>query len=232
MAKTWKSSRTPAPSVEPTTITELARRYHSCAVALAKSLGLPMSEAFLRDHRESVSSIFIAADRAGVRLPSGVQLPPLEDPKRNHGSSVPVTTVPPAHGHDPAGPVTDGVTTVTTPNGHPVVLPQESPPVDPSTNGTVAANATVVASPTVIPSDAGVPCGGVAIVALKPAELAMLVSKVARLVSDGAAQWVPLLAALQAERGARLDRGRKPRRPDDDPDPAGVVEVEGPGDVS
>jgi len=83
----------------------------------------------------------------------------------------------------------------------------------------------------VVPTDSGLPCAGQAISTLKPAQLAMLVSKVARLVSDGAAQWVPLLAALQAERGARLDRGRKPRRPDDDPDPAGVVEVEGPGDV-
>src|SRR6266404_5683807 len=99
-----------APST-PTTITELARRYHSCAVALAKSLGLPMSEAFLRDHRESVSSIFIASDRAGVRLASGVTLPPLAD------APVSVTTTPPANGHDPAGPVIDGVTTVTTPNG-------------------------------------------------------------------------------------------------------------------
>jgi hypothetical protein len=49
--------RLEAPPVDPTTITELARRYHSCAVALATSLGLPLTEAFLRDHRESVSSI-------------------------------------------------------------------------------------------------------------------------------------------------------------------------------
>jgi hypothetical protein len=43
-------------------------------------------------------------------------------------------------------------------------------------------------------------------------------------VSDDGDRWVPLLAALQAERAARLVRGRKPRRPD--LDPAGHVEVE------
>jgi hypothetical protein len=37
----------------------------------------------------------------------------------------------------------------------------------------------------------------------------MLVSKVARLVQDGASHWVTLLHALQAERAGRLDRGQR-----------------------
>jgi len=44
---------------------------------------------------------------------------------------------------------------------------------------------------------------------LKPAQLAMLVSKTARLVQDQGGRWVPLLHALQAERAARLAKGRK-----------------------
>jgi len=109
-------------------------------------------------------------------------------------------------------------------NGHTVLPQQDRPPVDPSTNGSMAANATGVASPTTIPTDAGLPCSGQAIGTLKPAQLAMLVSKVARLVSDGADQWVPLLQVLQAERAARLAKGRKVPRPD--LDPVGHVEVE------
>jgi hypothetical protein len=109
---------------------------------------------------------------------------------------------------------------------------QESPLADPSTNGAVAEIATGVAHPTTIPTDAGLPCAGQVIVDLKPASLSMLINKVARLVHDEGAAWVPLLGSLQAERNARLDRGRKPRRPDYDPDPAGHVEVpEGEGDV-
>lgn len=65
--------------------------------------------------------------------------------------------------------------------------------------------------PVAIPTDIGLPYGGQAISALKPAQLAMLVSKVARLVHDDGDRWVPLLAALQAEWAARLARGQ--RRP-------------------
>jgi hypothetical protein len=67
-----------APSVEPTTITEIARRYYATAIALAKAMGVPMSETFLQAHRESISCCFIESGRAGVRLPERVQLPPLE----------------------------------------------------------------------------------------------------------------------------------------------------------
>jgi hypothetical protein len=70
---------------------------------------------------------------------------------------------------------------------------------------------TPVAISVAIPTGAGLPCGGQAISALKPAQLAMLVSKVARLVHDDGDRWVPLLAALQAERDSRLAQGQ--RRP-------------------
>jgi hypothetical protein len=62
----------------PTTLHEITRRYYACAVALAKAMGVPMSETFLQAHRESISCCFIEAGKAGVRLPSAVQLPPLE----------------------------------------------------------------------------------------------------------------------------------------------------------
>jgi hypothetical protein len=63
--------------------------------------------------------------------------------------------------------------------------------------------------PVTTPTDAGLPCAGQVIADLKPAQLAMLVSKTARLVQDGGDRWVPFLAALQAERAGRLDQGRK-----------------------
>jgi hypothetical protein len=69
------------------------------------------------------------------------------------------------------------------------------------------------ATPTMIPTDAGLPCSGQAISALKPAQLAMLVSKVARLVHDDGDRWVPLLAALQTERASRLARGQRRTAP-------------------
>ena len=68
--------RPEAPSA-PTTLTEITRRYYACAVALAKAMGLPLTETFLREHRESISTCFIEAGRAGVRLPPAVQFPPL-----------------------------------------------------------------------------------------------------------------------------------------------------------
>jgi hypothetical protein len=48
---------------------------------------------------------------------------------------------------------------------------------------------------------------------LKPAQLAMLVSKVARLMHDDGDRWVPLRAALQAERAARLAQGQRRTAP-------------------
>src|SRR5262245_24897858 len=73
MAREWKAR----PATRPTTITEAARRYHSCALALARSFGLPLTEAFVQTYHPAISSVFIEASRADLRLPAGVQLPPL-----------------------------------------------------------------------------------------------------------------------------------------------------------
>jgi hypothetical protein len=65
------------------------------------------------------------------------------------------------------------------------------------------------APPTTIPADGDLPCAGQEITALKPAQLAMLLAKVARLVQDHQDDWVPLLHALQAERQARVAKGQR-----------------------
>jgi hypothetical protein len=80
MAKPWKAPAASDHRRPPDTIHEICRRYYACAVALAQAMGLPLSETFLREHRESISCCFIEAGRAGVRLPAGVPLPPLVAP--------------------------------------------------------------------------------------------------------------------------------------------------------
>jgi hypothetical protein len=174
--------RPEAPSAPTTTITELARRYHSCAVALATSLGLPLTEAFLRDHRESVSSIFIAADRAGVRLPSWIQLPPL--------------TAPPVEAPAEAGEIMC--------SGIP------SAPEAPTTNGdTPPPPITAADLPTSIPAGLQLPCAEALIADLRPAQLALLCGKVSlRALAEKSLE--PLHVALLAERARRFEGGKKP----------------------
>jgi hypothetical protein len=103
------------------------------------------------------------------------------------GHSTPVRPPASSNGHAPEADVTAGTETPEVPE----------PP----------------APPAVIPTDAGLPCSGQTIRTLKPAQLAMLVSKVARLVHDDGDRWVPLLAALQAERASRLARGQRRTAP-------------------
>jgi hypothetical protein len=211
MAKPGTPRRRPdAPSFAPTSLTEIARRYYACAVALAKAMGVPMSETFMREHRESISCCFIEAGRAGVRLPPAVQLPPLTAP-----SAASVNGQAPEPEEVPSS------------NGHGATVDESRATHD---DDMAPNHGAVAPSLVAIPTDAGLPCGGQVIADLKPAQLAMLISKTARLVQDEGAAWVPLLGSLQAERGRRLERGRQPRRPD--PDPVGHVEVpEGEGDV-
>jgi hypothetical protein len=185
--------RPDAPSA-PTTLHEITRRYYATALALARAMELPPTETFMREHRESISCCFIEAGRAGVRLPPAVQLPPLTAPSapsqdRTEGE------------HVADAPVTQA-------NGHPVVLREDRPPADPSANGSVIEHMTAVISPTTIPTDAGLPCGGALIANLTPPQLHMLVSKVGfRMLAEPT--YAPLLHALQAERAARLAKGRK-----------------------
>jgi hypothetical protein len=161
-------------------------------------MGVPMTETFLREHRESISCCFIEAGRAGVRLPPAVVLPSL--------------TAPPVEAPAEAG----------------EILCSGMPPAPetPTTNGHAL-------PPTVVPKDAGLPCGGQLLVDLKPAPLSMLIGKVGRLAEAQGGRWTVLLAALQAERTARLDRGRKPSRRDpENPTKVGPVEgLEGAADV-
>jgi hypothetical protein len=181
--------RLEAPSA-PTTLTEITRRYYVCAVALSKVMGLPLTDTFMREHRESISRCFIEAGRAGVRLPPAVQLPPLAQ----------------ANGHSDASIIGTDITFAGDPEAGEIMCSGLPPaPEAPTTNGDTP--------PVAIPKDAGVPCGGVLIGDLKPAQLAMLVSKTARLVHDEGEAWMPLLGALQSERSQRLERGRQPSRP-------------------
>jgi hypothetical protein len=178
MERNGRPRRRPEAPSAPTTLTEITRRYYACAVALAKAMGLPLSETFMREHRESISCCFIEAGRVGVRLPPGVQLPPL------------------------AAPPADAT------HAHPVVIREDRPPADPSANGSVPRDGTIVPIPTTIPPDSGLPCGGALIANLTPPQLHMLVSKVGfRILAEPT--YAPLLHALQAERAARLAKGRK-----------------------
>jgi hypothetical protein len=65
--------------------------------------------------------------------------------------------------------------------------------------------------PTTIPSEADLPCAGQEIALLKPAQLAMLIAKLARRVQDGEGDWVSLLYALESERARRVAAGQRPR---------------------
>jgi hypothetical protein len=82
MAREWKPRQVPSR----TSITEIARRYHACAVALGQTLGLSLAEV-LTQHRESVTAIFIECGRSDLRLPANVKLPPLAAPANGHQSS-------------------------------------------------------------------------------------------------------------------------------------------------
>jgi hypothetical protein len=172
MARDGKPRQAP----RPTSITEVARRYHAAALALAQTWGLPVAEV-LTQHREAVTAVFIECGRCDLRVPAGVTLAPLAEASgaSTHGRGEEASAEAPA------------------------VRPSVAPPV----NGH--------APPTTIPADGDLPCAGQEIGVLTPAQLAMLLSKVARLVQDQQEGWIPLLHALQAERAARIERGRQPR---------------------
>src|SRR5882724_159152 len=126
-----------------------------------------------------------ALGRALAALGIGTQFVGQDLTEGEHVADAPVrvTTLQPSNGRHNAEPVTDVVTPVAAPNGD--------------------------TSPLMVPTDSGLPCAGVFISALKPAQLAMLISKVARLLHDEGERWVVLLHALERERNARLAKGRK-----------------------
>jgi hypothetical protein len=63
--------------------------------------------------------------------------------------------------------------------------------------------------PAAVPADAGLPCGGVLLVDLKPAQLSLLIGKLAHLSQAKGGAWPALLTALQAGRQRRVAAGRK-----------------------
>jgi hypothetical protein len=180
------------PGGPPTTLTEIARRYYATAIALSKAMGVPLSETFIREHRESISCCFIEAGRAGVRLPPAVPLPPLSGP--------PAAAAPgQAQASEPADRAAGD------PEAGEIMCTGMPPaPEPPATNGHTP--------PVAIPTDASLPCGGALIADLTPPQLHMLVSKVGfRMLAEPT--YAPLLAALQAERARRLEQGRKHAKP-------------------
>jgi hypothetical protein len=184
MAREWKARQIPSR----TSITEVARRYHACAVALAQTLGLAVAEV-LREHRESVTAVFIECGRSDLRLAANIQLPPLVAPE------------PQSHGD--RGECAD----VTAVDHQPTSVPHDGQ--DGKARSAIAEHATGdTPLPTSLPSDGSLPCAGAEIATLKPAQLAMLVSKVATLAHTDAG-WAPLLAALQKERSQRMAQGRR-----------------------
>jgi len=57
-------------------ITEVARRYHACALAVAHTFGISLEEA-VSERREICTAIFMQASREGLKLPATVELPTL-----------------------------------------------------------------------------------------------------------------------------------------------------------
>jgi len=193
MARDWKPRQPPAK----TSLTEIARRYHGCAVVLAQTLGLSVQEV-LAQHRESVTAIFIESGRCDLRLPAAVKLPPLV-----------TTAVGPSHGRQSGEPVVEDTTTVVSPNGQPAGTAAEGS-APPATPEVVPREGTPVPDlPTTIP--AGLPCAGQVITQLRPSQLRMLLSKVDGLAAEEGRRWQPLLEALAAERAARLAKGQRPK---------------------
>jgi hypothetical protein len=112
MERNGRPRRRPEAPSAPTTLTEITRRYYATAIALSKAMGVPLSETFIREHRESISCCFIEAGRAGVRLLPAVQLPPLSGPPAADQptedaaiidgiTSDPERETPPTNGHTP-----------------------------------------------------------------------------------------------------------------------------------
>jgi hypothetical protein len=184
----------------PTSLTECARRYHGAALALARTFGVPLTADFVRDYHPAISTIYIEAGRAQIRLPPTVQLPPLAPAGNPAPEPEPDRDpLPPGEGEAPDGAVSDLSEAVE------ADVPDFAPPTDQAP------------APLTIPT--GFPSAVVRITDLKPGVLPMLIAKTAALVHAEGEAWVPLLGALQSERATRLERGRKAARPGVDREP-------------
>jgi len=91
MDGTPDSTATPPPALPPRirpSITDVARRDHACALALAQTFHISLEEV-LDERREICTAVFMQASREGIRLASRVDLPPL------HGAGLWLPGTPP-----------------------------------------------------------------------------------------------------------------------------------------
>jgi hypothetical protein len=185
MAREWKSR--PAP--RPTTITECARRYHACAVALSQTLGVPLAEVLTQYHT-AVASVYIESSKCELRLPAHVTLPPLAveakalEAPADESNSTTRNVFPEATGHQARA-------DESMVSAHKAFVAGDAPP-----------------PPTIPP---GLPCAGALVVDLRPAQLSLLLGKVDRLAAAQGGRWRALLEALVAERQARVAKGQRPK---------------------
>ena len=77
MAPHGRPRRRPEAPRAPGSLHEITRRYVATAIALARAMGVPYTEAFLLEHHSAISCCYIQAGMEGLRLAPGVQLPPL-----------------------------------------------------------------------------------------------------------------------------------------------------------
>jgi hypothetical protein len=196
--KSWKGHQAPSH----TSITEAARRYHAVAMALAQSLGLPLAEV-LRDYTAAVSTVYIEISRCEVRLPASVELPPLQPnpPHRAMAEAIGVSDM--TVGRDLS-------TATNVAPERPSTADSEATPDEVATN--VAPEPDEAAEPPLpVAIPQGLPCSGCLLVDLRPPQLSLLLGKVAALSETKGGAWTVLLQALQAERQARLAKGRPPK---------------------
>jgi hypothetical protein len=184
------------PAPRPTTLHEICRRYVATATTLAQVLGVPLTEAFMQEHHQAIACCFIESGRVGVRLPASVTLPPL-------ASAVNTRLSRDASALEPQGPEGFHSPDERNPKGGRQPKPDSQKLVAAEAAGPEVSHTNGHAIPTCLPADGDLPCRGQEIARLTPAQLAMLLSKVARLVHQQGDGWVPLLHALQAERARR-----------------------------
>jgi hypothetical protein len=200
--KPWKSSashdRRP-----PETISGIARRYHACAVAFATTLGIPLAEA-LQAYHGPVTAIFIETSHAELRLPASVQLPVLMPTPPNRAIAEAIGVDESTVRHD-----------VRAAQNYAPHHQREAPVGDvhepAAENSAPAHEAEAMGEPLPVVVPEGLPCSGTLLVDLRPPQLSLLLGKVAALAATKQGAWSVLLTALQAERQARLAKGRKPR---------------------
>ena len=184
--KRWSAYPKPPrqPPKPPETISGIARRYHACALALATTWGLPV-EQVLREHRESVTAVFIETSRAELRLAAGVQLPPLATPPGQakppdrRGPDSPQAAELPQETQASPGP--EGFSANAAKNSERGGAP--------STPDAQAKGAEADGEPPPVAIPAGLPCSGVLLVDLKPAQLVMLIGKVEALAQAKGGAW-------------------------------------------